>query len=65
MARNIPSVYSNYLKVPPRAYVKSRKAHRLDPYPTDVDGLVYPLKLINRDPKPTHVILSIGGNDAR
>jgi len=37
-----------------------------DPVPFDPDGVFRPLDVLNRlDPPPTHILLSVGGNDIR
>jgi len=51
---------------PRDVYVSSRAWRGLENYPTASDGNVYPLHLLGtHTPTPTHVVLSIGGNDAR
>jgi len=50
---------------PNRGYVRSRAWNKLEPYPVDNAGFVRPLYLVRNLKDPTHVILSIGGNDAR
>jgi len=45
-------------------YVHSRSWNDLEPYPTEKNGKVYPLKLL-KEGDATHAVLSIGGNDAR
>jgi len=56
---------------PNSGYVRSRRWNGLEPYPADSDGVVRPLRLLQKlvrdggEPKPTHVLMSIGGNDAR
>ena len=56
-------------KTPSSVYVKRRNEIGLDPYAVSEDGNYWPLvqleKLNNDEIKPTHVVLSIGGNDAR
>lgn len=38
----------------------------MEGYPADIDGVVLPLSQLRvLNPKPTHAVLSIGGNDAR
>jgi len=49
---------------PRDVYVNYRALIGLSGYPTDKDGKVYPLRLLGTS-TPTHVVLSIGGNDAR
>jgi len=49
---------------PRDVYVSSRDWSGLEKYPTEKDGKVYPLRLLAQS-LPTHVVLSIGGNDAR
>ncbi|CAM9130475.1 unnamed protein product [Choristocarpus tenellus] len=51
-------------KRPARHYKNSRIRFGMEPYPVDADGVQRPLKLL-RSAKPSHVVLSIGGNDAR
>ncbi|CAM9159586.1 unnamed protein product, partial [Hapterophycus canaliculatus] len=49
---------------PAAHYRNGRKKAKMEPYPVGEDGVVRPLQLL-RKTKPTHVVLSIGGNDAR
>lgn len=56
-------------KTPSSVYVKRRNEIGMNPYQISEDGIYWPLdqleKLNNEEIKPTHVVLSIGGNDAR
>jgi len=49
---------------PRDVYLSSRAWKGIENYPTANDGKVYPLRLLASH-TPTHVVLSIGGNDAR
>ncbi|CAM9665955.1 unnamed protein product [Ectocarpus sp. 12 AP-2014] len=51
-------------RAPAAHYRNGRRKAKMEPYPVEEDGVVRPLKLL-REAKPTHVVLSIGGNDAR
>ncbi|CAM9888599.1 unnamed protein product [Ascophyllum nodosum] len=51
-------------RTPASFYQRGRRKANMEPYPMDEDGVVRPLNLL-RKAKPTHVVLSIGGNDAR
>jgi hypothetical protein len=51
-------------KKPRSVYVNSRSWNNLEAYPTESNGKVYPLRLIQNN-DVTHAVLSIGGNDAR
>ncbi|CAM9682723.1 unnamed protein product [Discosporangium mesarthrocarpum] len=53
-----------YGRVPGGHYQAARLQAGMDPYPVDSDGVQRPLELL-RKAKPSHVVLSIGGNDAR
>lgn len=53
-------------KIPGSVYVKERANLKLKDYQTDDDGVFRPLNIISKIvPKPTHALLSIGGNDGR
>jgi hypothetical protein len=53
-------------KVPGPVYVKERKNLGLKDYPVDKDGVYRPLNIIPTvQPKASHALLSVGGNDGR
>lgn len=53
-------------KVPGPVYVKERSNLGFKDYQIDDDGVFRPLNVIPKiSPKPTHALLSIGGNDGR
>eukprot|EP00752_Nemacystus_decipiens_P010152 g9048.t1 len=51
-------------RTPGANYRNGRRLANMEPYPVGGDGVVRPLELL-RAAKPTHVVLSVGGNDAR
>ena len=59
----LPLLFSeDYVSV--HRYRCTRSCCGMKPYPTDSSGVVFPLKILP-EISPTHVVLSIGGNDAR
>jgi hypothetical protein len=57
-------------KIPAGSYVTERETIGMEPYKVDSKGKFFPLSelkkmILNDNIKPTHVVLSIGGNDCR
>ncbi len=54
---------------PAEMYVNKRAELNMEPYKISENGIFYPLEQLEKlnlsDNKPTHIVLSIGGNDVR